>query len=132
MINESVVNKIDLRLKEEKLDITKKWLQTGEVTWHKEIINEEKNVVVPVSRQELVIEKKIIDPRNPNRFEDSEIIRIPISEERIEIIKHSVVLEEVEIYKREIEELNQINESVKKEILHIQTIDDPIVVFQES
>jgi len=132
MINESAVNKIDLQLKEEKLDITKKWLQTGEVTWHKEIINEEKNVVVPVSRQELVIEKKIIDPRNPNRFEDSEIIRIPISEERIEIIKHSVVLEEVEIYKREIEELNQINESVKKEILHIQTIDDPIVVFQES
>jgi len=132
MINESVVNKIDLRLKEEKLDITKKWLQTGEVTWHKEIINEEKTLVVPVSRQELVIEKKIIDPKNPNRFKDSEIIRIPISEERIEIIKHSVVLEEVEIYKREIEELNQINDSVKKEILHIQTIDDPIVVFKEN
>jgi len=51
------VPQIDLQLKEEKLDITKEWLQSGEVTWHKEVIKEDKTVVVPVSRQELVIEK---------------------------------------------------------------------------
>ena len=76
--------------------------------------------------------KKIMDPRDPKRIENSETIRIPIIEERIEIIKHSVVLENVEIFKREVKEINQINENLKKEILHIQTIGNPTVTIISS
>ena len=122
-----------LQLHEEKLDITKKWIKTGEVAIHKEVFTEEKNITIPVIHEELIIEKKVLDAENPDKTgEHTEIIRIPISEERIEIIKHPTVIEEVEIYKRQFHETKSVKEILKKEKLHIETTGNPEVVDKNT
>jgi uncharacterized protein (TIGR02271 family) len=112
-----------LQLHKEELQISKKWVNTADVKIYKNTYKEEKQITVPITREELVIEKK---KANPQGLFDGEIetIRIPLSEERIEITKHPVTLEDVEIYKNQFEEIQHINETVKEEKLHIQTIGD--------
>ena len=118
-----------LQLHEEKLDITKKWIKTGEVAIHKEIFTEEKTITIPVIHEELIIEKKVLDAENTDQTgEHTEIIRIPISEERIEVIKHPTVLEDVAIYKRQFQETKPITETLKKEKVHIETTGNPEVI----
>jgi len=122
-----------LQLHEEKLDITKKWIKTGEVAIHKEVFTEEKNITIPVIHEELIIEKKVLDAENPDKTgEHTEIIRIPISEERIEIIKHPTVLEDVEIYKRQFHETKSVKEVLKKEKLYMETTGNTRVVDKNT
>ena len=122
-----------LQLHEEKLDITKKWIKTGEVAIHKEIFTEEKNITIPVIHEELIIEKKVLDAENPDQTDGhTEIIRIPISEERIEVIKHPTVLEDVAIYKRQFQETKSVTETLKKEKVHMETTGNPEVVDKNT
>ena len=58
---ESIYNdnkNVTLQIKEEQLDIAKKWIQTEDVKIYREILIEEKSFTVPIKREELVIEKK--------------------------------------------------------------------------
>ncbi len=122
-----------LQLHEEQLDISKKWIQTGKVTVRREVVTEIKRIEVPVAREELVIEKKILDAKSSDQqTEHTETIRIPISEERIEIIKHPTALEDISIYKNKFEEMVQFDETLKKEILHMNTTGSPIVVERQA
>ncbi len=124
---------VQLQLREEELDIFKKWVQTGEVTIHKEVVTEEKTIVVPVTREELVIEKKNLDAEKTDEMsKDAETIRIPISEERIEIVKHPTVLEDVTIYKRQFQENEHVEETLKKERVHVETIGNAKIIDKET
>ena len=114
-------NNAKLKLREEQLDISKKLIKNGEVTMHKEVFTEERNIIVPIMHEELVIKKRVIDSDNPsNKGEPVEVIRIPISTERVEIIKHKVILEDVAVYKHQYQEIQHIEESLKKEKLHVK------------
>jgi uncharacterized protein (TIGR02271 family) len=115
-----------LQLHKEELQISKKWVDTADVKIYKNTYKEEKQITVPITREELVIEKK---KANPQGTFDGEIetIQIPLSEECIEITKHPVILEDVEIYKNQLEEIVHVNETVKEEKLHIHTNGDIMV-----
>lgn len=112
-IAESSANSGKLKLHEERLDITKKRVQTAEVNMHKEIYTEEKTFTVPITHEDLIIEKKsMIDDK-------AETIRIPIKEERVEIVKHPVALEDVTYHIEQFQENKCIEETIKKENLKI-------------
>lgn len=131
--NNSNFNHSKLQLREEQLEIARKRVQTGEVAIHKEILREEKNIIVPVTREELVIEKKVLDKEPSNKInEHTETIRIPISEERIEVIKHPVVKEEVAIYSRQLHETEHFEETLKKEKICLKTIGNPRIIDKEK
>lgn len=124
---------VKLQLHEEQLDITKKRIQTRIVTMHKEVFTEEKTITVSVTREELVIEKRVLDENSPDKMDGhTDIIRIPISEERIEVIKHPVVLEDVKIYKHQFHDTKCIEETLKKEMLHLEIIGNPRIINKES
>jgi uncharacterized protein (TIGR02271 family) len=104
-------------------------VKTGKVTIHKEVLREEKSVIVPVIREELVIEKEVLDEGGSNKIRSFiETVRIPISEEHIEVTKHPVILEEVEIYKRQFQETKHIEETLKKEKIHLETNLNPEII----
>lgn len=133
---EQIINepnkKATLQLHEEKLDISKEKIQTADVKVHKDVIQEERTFTVPVTHEELVIEKKVIDPDSPNKqSEYNEFIRIPLSEEQIEVTKHSVALNDVSIYKENLQGTKAIKESVKKEKLLIKTTGDTTIINKE-
>ncbi|WP_078554357.1 YsnF/AvaK domain-containing protein [Bacillus alkalicellulosilyticus] len=96
-------------LREEQLDITKERVQIGEVKVHKEVVEEQKTITVPLRREEMVIEAG-----------DEEVYRIPIKEEEVQITKNPVKVNEVSITKREVEGIEQVNEMVKKETADIE------------
>ena len=124
MANESP-DQIKFRVKEEVLDIKKKWVQTGEINWHKEVLLEEKSLKVPVMREELILEKKFTDPESPNQSIRTEIMRIPLREERIEINKHTFDLEKVDIYKHQLLDTESVEAMLKKEVVFLQTTGNP-------
>ena len=110
-----------LQVKEEQLDLAKEWIQTGEVKIYREFFTEEKSFTVPVKREELVIEKQILASVTPEHKDGpTEVIRILVSEEQVEFTKHKVALEEVSIYKQKIEEIQQIEETLKREDIKIK------------
>jgi uncharacterized protein (TIGR02271 family) len=111
-----------LKLREEKLDIYKKLIKTGEVSIRKEFITEEKTIVIPLTREELIIEKKNLEKNSSKKNNnESEVIRIPVNEERFEIVKHKVPLEDVSVYLRQFQDKVHIDEILKKEMFKIET-----------
>ena len=122
---------ITLQLHKEELQVTKKWVETADVAIYKKTYMEEKQILVPVTREDLIIEKRVFDPEDATDTE-IEIIRIPLSEERIEVTLHPTALEEVEIYKNQFEELIHICETIKKEKLDIDTMGDVKVILDEN
>lgn len=96
-------------LKEEQLDITKKRVQTGEVKIHKEVVEDKKTFTVPIRREELVVEAG-----------DEEAYRIPLKVEEVQITKNPVKVNEVSVSKRQVEEIEQVKEIVKKETADVE------------
>ena len=120
------------QLHQEELEITKKWVETADVKIHMKTYTEQRQITVPVTREELIIEKKIKAQNGGADQPIEPIIRIPISEERIEVNKYPVILEDVEIYKKQFKELVHIHETIKKEKLRVDTIGDIIVQENEN
>ncbi|MGI8386193.1 YsnF/AvaK domain-containing protein [Robertmurraya sp. P23] len=116
---------LTLELHKEELQVNKKIIDTATVNVYKKTYTVEKQILVPVTYEELIIEKKV-----PN--EKVETISIPLSEERIEITKHPIIIEDVEIYKEKIEEYIQISETVKEENIQIDTVGDVRVVVDNQ
>lgn len=121
-----------LLLHEEELDIDKDRVQTGEVILSKEIVEEHKSVNVPVTHEEVVIERRAVDrERSDTEIGDEDSIRIPVSREKVEVGKHTVVTGEVAAYKRAVEETEAVDEVVKREEARVNTEGDPNIVANE-
>ncbi|PFN77029.1 hypothetical protein COJ85_32405 [Bacillus sp. AFS076308] len=114
-------DEVTLQLHKEELEINKKWVDTADVTIYKKKYTEEKQILVPVTREDLIIEKKVANPENPTD-KKLETIRIPLSEDQIEVTLTPAILNDVEIYKNQYEELIQVHETLKEEIVHIETV----------
>jgi len=111
-----------LRLHKEELDITKNKIDAGEVTLKKEVIEEQQTVDVPVTHEEVVIERRAIDNEPSNSsISDEETIHIPVSEEQVQVSKHTVITGEVSAYKRNVEEMQHVEETLKREEAHVDT-----------
>jgi len=121
MMGNETKDQITFRLKEEELEIKKKWVETGEINCYKEVLIEDKNITVPVLREELVIEEKFIDPESFDQSIHTETTRIPLREEKVIIKKRPIDLEEVEIYKNRLQQTELVEAVLKKEILKLQT-----------
>ncbi|NRZ96332.1 YsnF/AvaK domain-containing protein [Clostridium tetanomorphum] len=118
-----------LTLHKEELDINKNKVQKGEVELSKEIVEEQKTVDVPVTHEEVVIERRSIDNEaSDTPISDEETIRIPVSEEQVNVDKHTVVTGEVSAHKREVQETRRVDENLKREEARINTNGDADIV----
>jgi uncharacterized protein (TIGR02271 family) len=111
-----------VQLREEQLDIIKERVQVGELQLHKEVVEEQRTVHVPVLREEVYVERRpVIDGKvDGSPFTEDEMIRIPIIEERIEVMKRPVIVEEVIVGKRKIQETKHVQDTIKKEEARIE------------
>ncbi|PYZ95277.1 hypothetical protein CR194_07135 [Salipaludibacillus keqinensis] len=114
-------NEEKIQLKEEQLDIRKNRIQTGEVNVHKEVVEEDKTFTIPVKRQELVVEAG-----------DEEEYRIPLKEEQIEINKQPVKVNEVTLSKRQVHDVEQVTETIKKEEIDVDTEGDASIIEEDT
>ncbi|KAF0817272.1 MULTISPECIES: YsnF/AvaK domain-containing protein [unclassified Cytobacillus] len=116
--NSAADDEQSLKLREEQLDVSKERVQTGEVEIHKDVVEEQTTVNVPVEHEEVYVERRKVDDVagvSSSPIADDETIRIPITEERVEVTKKPVVTEEIVVGKREVQETQQVTENLKKE-----------------
>lgn len=104
-------------LREEQLKVDKEDVQTGEVEIGKEVKTEQRDMDIPVRHDEIYVERRPVDENRADAspVNDSEEIRVPIVEEKLEVTKKPVVTDEVVVGKRTVEENEHISETVKKE-----------------
>ncbi|MBA3260618.1 MAG: YsnF/AvaK domain-containing protein, partial [Gemmatimonadales bacterium] len=95
-----------LELREEQLDLKTRQVQAGEVRLRKEVVTENRNIEVPVTREEVVIERHPVSGREASdqTLDDNEEVRIPLMEEEVDVRKRAVVREEVSVGKRKVQE----------------------------
>lgn len=129
---ESDVDK-KLVLHQEELDVTKDRVDTGEVILSKEIVEEQKEIDVPVTHEEVVIERRAIDhDESDSPIGSDETIHIPVSEERVNVGKHTVITGEVSAHKHDVEETKHIEETLKREEARVNSNGDPHIVNDED
>lgn len=131
--NKETVEDAKLRLRKEELDISKDRVETGAVSLNKEIVEEQKAVDVPVTHEEVIIERKAIDNEpSDTPIGDEETIHIPVSEERVEVGKHTVITGEVMAHKQEVEDTEHVEETLKREEARVETDGDPNIVDTDT
>jgi uncharacterized protein (TIGR02271 family) len=105
----------------EVLRVHKERVSRGEVRVRKEVVTEQQTVQVPVTREELVVERVPVSQNTPAQGEigtDSEI-RVPLTEERATLDKQTVVREQVNVGKRNVEGVENLQDSVRREELDV-------------
>jgi len=122
-----------LRLRSEQLDISKNRVQVGSVELSKEIVEEQKIVDVPVTHEEVIIERRAINNESSDSpITDEETIHIPISEEQVQVGKHTVITGEIEAHKREVENTRHIEETLKREEAHVNKDGNAVIIDEED
>lgn len=111
-------------VREEQLEVEKQQVQTGEVRVHKDVVTEQKTINVPVSREEVVVERHPVSGEQVSEapIGQGETIHVPVSEEQVTITKQPVVTGEVEISKRTVQDQKQYTDTVKREEVTVEPI----------
>jgi uncharacterized protein (TIGR02271 family) len=128
-----------MQLREEVLNVQKEWVQREEVRIHVRVITEEKVFRVPVRREEVTIERvpfngqTALDAASTQKpllvgdgegrvvtLKDGERLRVMVREEQVFIDKKPMVVEEIVLTKRVVEEVKQITETLQREELRVE------------
>jgi uncharacterized protein (TIGR02271 family) len=109
-----------MQLREEQLQAHKTSVESGRVQLGKEIVEEQRTLDVPVSREEVYVERHPVERQPadaPIDETDEQTIRVPIREERVEVEKQPVVYEEVGVGKHVTQDTEEVSETVRREEL---------------
>jgi uncharacterized protein (TIGR02271 family) len=112
-----------MQLREEELHARTTSTQTGEVRVNTDGVSEQRTVEVPVTREEVFVDRQPVDRRPSDQpISESEhgSIEVPVREEQVTVEKRPVVYEEVGIGKRQVEETRDVNATVRREELRVQ------------
>jgi uncharacterized protein (TIGR02271 family) len=114
-----------VKLHDEELDVRKKPVSKGDVRVTKEVVTEHKTIDVPVTREEVVIERRPAGDRSASCSDiGKQEVRIPVKEEEIEVQKRAVVREEVSVGKRKVQETRNVSGDVRHEKLKVEKTGD--------
>jgi uncharacterized protein (TIGR02271 family) len=117
-----------VQLREEQLQVYKKPVQTGEARVRKEVVSEQKTMDVPVTREEVYIERHPASgPSSDTPIGEGESIRVPVSEEKVNVSKQTVETGEIALRKRQVQDTKQVSDTVRKEKAHVEREGDPAI-----
>jgi uncharacterized protein (TIGR02271 family) len=110
---------------EERLRVDKEEAQRGRARLHKYVVTEQQNVTVPVSHEEVRVEREPITDANRDEAlsgpdiseEDHEMT---LNEERVVVSKETTPVERVRLDKETVTEEQQVSEQVRKERIDLE------------
>jgi len=105
---------------EEQLKVGTEQVQAGKARLRKHVVTEQQNVTVPVSREEVRVEREpITDANRDQAFDGPDISEeeheVVLTEERPVVEKEAVPVERVKLSKETVTEEQQVSEQVRKE-----------------
>jgi len=106
-----------MTLKEEELVAGKERVQAGEVVIKKNVKTEQQTVNVPITKEEVSIERRPVagEPPATEPIQEGQEIHVPVTEERATVGKRNVVKEEIEVGKKPMTETKTVSGTVRKE-----------------
>jgi uncharacterized protein (TIGR02271 family) len=115
-----------VRAHEEQLRVKKRPVETGEVKVRKEVHTEHKTLDVPVTREEVVVERRPATGSQVSAgdLNSREEIRIPVREEEVNVEKQTVAVEDVSVGKRRVQDSKRVDETLRKEEIKVETEGD--------
>lgn len=122
-------NQRPLKLYEERLVTNRHREKVGEVRIGKHVETETAEVSEPIEKERVVVERRDAQGRpstgSKHQFNDEEVARMDVYEERIDVEKQPYVAEEVNIRKESKQETARSKEKIHREELDIDTKGDP-------
>jgi uncharacterized protein (TIGR02271 family) len=104
-----------LERREERLVVDKDVEQAGKVHVGKRVVEDRQSVDVPVTREEVTVNRRSVDrPAGGDTLTDDSI-DVPVYEERVEAGKEARVVEELEVGKRATTDTERVEETVRRE-----------------
>ncbi len=106
----------------EVLRVHKERINRGEVRLRKDVITENQTIEVPVMREELVLERVAVSGNTPAPSANigrGQEIRVPLSEEKVRLEKEPVLREEINVGKREVQDVARVSGDVRREELRV-------------
>lgn len=122
-----------LELREEELAARKRAVEAGRVSIDTEVVEEERTLEVPVTREEVTIERRSVNrqPADEPISGSAEMISVPVHEEQVLVEKQPVVYEEVHLGKREVQETQRVSGTTRKEVVDVDATGDARVHGQQ-
>jgi uncharacterized protein (TIGR02271 family) len=108
---------------EEELDVMKRQKEAGEVRLRKDVVQETKRIDVPVTREEVRVERVPASGASAASTAgafDEKTVSMPVREEEIDVRKRPVVKEEVRLRKERHVEHRAAEGEIRKEQVHVE------------
>src|SRR5919199_59173 len=115
-----------VQLCREELAARKQTVDAGRVGVATRVVQEQQTLEVPVTREEVTIERHAVD-RRPSATPiaaTSETLSVPVHEEQLAAEKQAVVYEEVDVAKRAVHDTQPVSMTLRKEVVDVDTIGD--------
>ena len=112
-----------LTLSEERLNVDKQRVETGQVRLRKYVVHDTETVEVPVEREEVRIERTPVDGDRAGTLRGGELhddeAAMTVSEEHVSVTKDTVPVEEVSLRKETVRDTETVSEDVAHEELDV-------------
>jgi uncharacterized protein (TIGR02271 family) len=115
-----------VQLRQEELAARKQTIEAGRVSAGTEVVEQEQTLQVPVTREEVTIERRAVDRRPSDEpvSATSEVLSVPVREEQVSLDKQPVVYEEVTLGKRAVQQTHRVSDTVRKEVVDVDATGD--------
>ena len=114
-----------IELSEEELRARTETAKAGEVGVRKDVVTEQRTMDVPVTREEVDVQRRPVERRPTDRpIGEGEEIRVPVQEEKVRVEKEPVVKEEIDVGKRQVQETEQVSGTVRREEARVESEGD--------
>lgn len=120
---------VNIPVREEELSVDKQRGEVGRAAIHKDVVEEEESVNIPVTHERVEIERVPVDKDladdavSAQNWQDKDIV-MPVMGEEVVTEKRPRVKEEIHIHKEPITETERVSETVRKERVNVDGLDE--------
>lgn len=118
LANDDLANDGEMIRSEEQLNVNKDRVETGEVRLRKYVTEDTETVEVPVTREEVRVERTPIDGTEATNYDGrigEEDASVTLHEERVNVTKETVPVEKVNLNKETVTDTERVSETLRKE-----------------
>jgi len=125
-VGEDVERGGTVQLREEELLAQKRDVEAGAVNVRTDVVSEQRTLEVPVTREEVYVERRPVEGRevSDRPIGEGETIRVPVYEEEVTAEKRPVVREEITVGKQAVEETERVSGTVRREEARVERTGD--------
>ena len=123
-----------MKLREERLQATKERVQIGEVDLRKDVVTERQSIDVPVTHEEVYIERRPGSGQVSDLpvGKDGETISVPLRAEQVDVTKQAVETGVVILGKRQVQETQRVSDTVRHDEAHLEREGDVTIEGEDT